>query len=211
MAFIESGDGSGNLGNVNAGKGQFVTLYDSSGNELIKKPSEGSYLANILIRQSAASVANTLIWSLFNPSATVKVRVRSIRHVMLFDGTAAVATTRAYYWQRTATAAPSAGTTITPTKKRTTDANSVVDLRFLDTGLTIGALTQVASPFIKIAVPISGTGTRSMLTVPLHVMGERLISPIELVLNEGIGLYLNETTTIGVGIAGVVEWDESTS
>lgn len=214
MAQIESGDGSGNKLSVNAAGAGFATLYDSSGNELIKKPSRGSYVANVLLRQSAATAANTIVWSLFNASATVRCYIRSIRLQMLFDGTAAAGTSRAYYLQRIATAAPSAGTAITPAEKRSADAASIADVRFLDTGLTVGAMTVVGTAgtdsFARICLPISVTGVVQYFPIPLHIMAERLIAPIELVQNEGIGIFLNEATTIGVGLCGAVEWDEHT-
>jgi hypothetical protein len=187
------------------------TLYDSLGNELIKKPSAGSFLANVLIRQTTTTSADAIVWSLFNADATKKCRIRSIRLQVVFDGTLAATTTRAYYLQRTATAAPSAGTTITASQKRSGDAASVTDIRFLDTGLTVGSMTKVYSPFCKIALPISVTGLVQYFPIPLYVMAERLISPIELLQNEGIGIFLNENTTAGFGICGAVEWDESTT
>jgi len=211
MATVQSGAGATLLRIDPVSEAARATLYDSLGNELITKPSAGSFLANVLIRQSAASAADAIVWSVFNASATVKVRIRSIRLMILFDGTAAAATTRAYYLQRTATAAPTAGTAITPAQKRSADAASIADVRFLDTGLTKGAMTAVGSPFCRIALPISVTGTVQPFAVPLYIMAERLISPIELVEDEGIGIFLNEITTIGFGLAGTVEWDESTS
>lgn len=211
MGKIQSGATTDLLTVDPTSKAARVTLYDSSGNELILLPTEGSFLSNILLRQSATTAADSLVWSLFNTSSTVKMRIRSIRQIIMFDGTTAAATTRAYYWQRTGTAAPTGGSTITPTKKRSGSNASVADLRFVDTGLTRGSNASVGSPFIKLATPISVTGNAIPFLGQFHVMAERLISPIELGQNEGIGLFLNEQTTIGFGTAGVVEWDESTT
>jgi hypothetical protein len=211
MAFIQSGAGADEATVDATSKALRTTLYDSSGNELIKKPTAGSYLANVLIRQSTTTSADAIVWSLFNADASKKCRIRSIRLQVVFDGTTASTTTRAYYLQRTATAAPSSGTTITPSLKRTGDAASVADVRFVDTGLTVGSMTKVYSPFCKIALPISATGLVQYFPIPLYVMAERLISPIELLQNEGIGIFLNENTTAGFGICGTVEWDESTT
>jgi hypothetical protein len=211
MAQIQSGATS-DLWTVDpTSKAGRVTLYDSLGNELIKKPSAGSYLANVLIRQSATTAANTMVWSLFNTSSTIFNRIRSVRLAVVFDQTATGATTKAYYLQRIATAVPSGGTAITPTTKRTGDASSIADVRFADTGYTTTSMTTVASPFCKIAIPISATGTINVMALPFYIMGERLFSPIELGQNEGIGIFLNEQTAIGMGIAGQVEWDESTT
>jgi len=212
MAQIQSGATS-DLWTIDpTSKAGRATLYDSLGNELIAKPTEGSFLASVLVRQSTTTAADAIVWSLFNASSTVKVRIRSIRLEMLFDGTAAAATSRSYYIERTTTAAPTAGTAITPAKKRSADAGSITDVRFLDTGLTKGTMGVTASPFFRIALPISVTGNVQALPLPLHLMGERIIAPILLVQNEGIGIFINDTnTTAGIGIAGVVEWDESTA
>lgn len=210
MAQIQSG-ATTDLWTVDpTSKAGRITLYDSSGNELIKKPSAGSYVANILIRQSATTAANTMVWSIFNTSSTIFNRIRALRLLMMFDQTATAATTKAYYLQRIATAVPSGGTAITPTKKRSGDTGAVADIRFADTGYTTTSMTTVASPFCKIAVPISVTAVIAPMPMPLHVMGERLFSPIELGQNEGIGIFLNETAAIGQGIAGYVEFDETT-
>lgn len=215
MPTIQSGATSDLLTIDPTSKAARATLYDSSGNELVVKPTEGSFVAQVLLRQSAATAANSLVWSLFNTNATKKLRVRSIRLMILFDGTAAAATTRAYYLQRTKTAAPTGGTAIVPSKKRTADAASIADVRFVDTGLTVGSLvtegTQNTDAFMKIAMPISATGGVQQFPLPLHLMAERLIAPIELGQNEGIGVYLNENTTVGLGLAGAFEWDETTS
>ncbi len=193
----------------NAGR---VSLYDAAGNALISSPSNGSFIANILLRQSATTAANSCVWALFNAHATIKARIRSIRQVILFDGTAAAATTRAYYWQRISTAAPTGGTAILPTEKRTAGGAAVVDVRFLDTGLTGATLvgTGGQDSFARVALPISVTSFVYTLPQPYYVANERLISPIELGQNEGIGLFLNEQTTVGMGTSGLVEWDETT-
>jgi hypothetical protein len=216
MAQIEDGGGSGaKLSIDSTSKAARATLYDSAGNELIAIPSAGSFVAQILIRQSTTTAADAIVWSLFNASGSVKVRIRSLRHTMIFDGTTAAATTRAYYWQRTKTAAPTGGTQIIPTQKRSADAASIADVRFLDTGLTKGSMTvqgtQNTDALAKVSMPISATGGINPFQIPLHVMAERLIADITLAQNEGVGLFLNETTTAGIGIAGLVEWDESTS
>jgi hypothetical protein len=215
MAQIQSGATSDLLTVDPTSKAARATLYDSAGNELIAIPTEGSFLAQILLRQSATTAADSIVWSLFNTNATKKVRIRSLRLEILFDGTAAAGTTRAYYWQRTATASPTGGTAIVPSQKRTADAASIANVRFVDTGLTKGSMTVVGTQstdaFCKIAMPISATGGVQQFPIPLHQMAERLISDILLVQNEGIGLFLNEQTTVGMGICGAVEWDESTS
>jgi hypothetical protein len=187
-------------------------LYDCAGRSVVLKATSGSFLTSILIRQSAASVANTLVWSLFNPdNSGVVARIRAIRLMMLFDGTSPGAQGRNVLVYRTGgLSAPTAGTALTPTKKRTADAASVCDVRFLDTGLTT-SLTKMGDPFGRFNLPMDTTGKFVLAEWPYETGLRRLTSPMELREMEGIGIYLGDTAVIGQGLCGYVEWDETTS
>jgi hypothetical protein len=188
-----------------------VTLYDPAGREIIKKPTTGSYLAGILIRNSASNPGNnTLIWSLFNSSKTVVVEIRRILIDTIFDGTGSGAVAGLFYLARTNTAAPTGGTAVTPTKKRTGDPASVVDLRFLDTGLTKGSLVIAGDPFARTEITEQNTGGVVNWDLPKYRLMQRQSAPIELGYLDGIGLFVGAATNIiaGLGLCGFVEWDE---
>lgn len=187
-----------------------VTLYDAAGREVIKKPTTNGFLAHILIRQSTGTTQPKLIWSLFNPTPGSIFRVRRIVYNFHFDGTA-TASGANYNWFRTAFGAPTGGTTITPTQKKTGSA-STADVRFLDTGLTQTVNASVGDAFIKLNWSENTTAQMYPFSWPLEYQMKRLNSAIELQFNEGIGLFLVVNNAIaGAGFSGFVEWDETTS
>lgn len=205
-------DGAGGSGVLTVGptsKAAWVTLYDANGREVVRKPTLGSFIANILIRQSAATVTGNIVWSLFNSDPSTLVRIRNINFWHIFDG-AATATGTTYAWYKTNVVAPTGGSTITPTKKRSGDSASVCDVRFLDTGLTQGNLVKNGDPFFRTNVSVNGaTGVYERYTMRKAAGFRRTGGHIEIGPTEGIAMALFATgATIGQGACGFVEWDE---
>lgn len=188
-------------------------LYDPFGREIVKKPSAGSFITHILIRQSAATAAASNVWQMFNPATSgVIYRIRAMRVVMVFDGTAVAGNGRNYTFSKTRGVAPSSGTAVVPTKKRSGDSASTADVRFLDTGLTVTGNTTNGDPVIRINTTISVTGIYQLFEYPRESSLRRLTSPLELRPGEGLGLYITgNAAVVGQGMCGYVEWDETTS
>lgn len=184
-----------------------TTLYDRTGRAV--KFTRRGYLTNVLVRHTAADAAFALMWSLYNPDASVVITLRAIRVAMMFDGTSpGVQSRTAHVWRTSSTAAPTGGTAITPTKKRTSDAASIADVRFINAvGLTLGALVRVGEPLMRLSVNENITGQIHMFEhVPLP-----LSRPITLLKNQGVGIFVGDitaTTVTGTEYAGYVEWDE---
>ncbi len=204
---------SGNKLTVDPSKAARVTRFDTDGNEL--QPSVlGSYLVNIFILLGGNVAADVLLWSLFNPSATVDIQVRAIRATCFFSGTAGGTSQRGFYANRSNIVAPTGGTVITPTKKRTGDATSVADLRFDNAALTVtGGNARFGIPLIRWVQPISFTSPGEEThehDLRMYVPGQRQIAPLVLAYNEGLGIYLHSAAGAGVGLFGYVEWDEVT-
>lgn len=183
-----------------------VTLYDSTGNKLLLETPVGSYILPINVRQTATTASPATVWAMRN-GATKTISIRRLRLSVLFDGTAAAATTVKYTILRFSTATPSAGTALTVIKKRSSYASSTLtDARFLDTGLTVTSVVFETDMHI-IGLPISVTGGVS----PQDLLFSRANEPygdFELAANEGLAIQLKSQAAIGLGIVGSVEWDE---
>lgn len=182
-----------------------VTLYDSNGNES-NKPPTGCYMANVNIRQTAATIAGTTVWAMLN-SGTLTAFLRHIRVAVSFDGTASAATTLRYEIERFTVATPSGGTLITPVKKRNSyPSPSVGNVRFLDTGVTMTSAV-FESPFHTIGVPASPTGQSVEQDLDFETTNERY-APLEIAVNEGLCIRLSTAAVIGMGLKGSISWDE---
>src|SRR5579859_81632 len=160
MAIIQSGASSDQLTIDPTSKAAHVTAFDSAGNE-IDKPSVGSYLAQINVRQTAATALGNVVWAMRNPvGSTITAYIRHLNLTVAFDGTAAAATTVRYELERFSAATPTGGTALTIVKKRNSyGASGITDIRFLDTGLTTTGLVFEA-PFVVVGTPISVSGTQ---------------------------------------------------
>lgn len=207
MAIIQSG-ATADLWTIdptsNAGR---VTLYGSDGNESCKPPT-GAYIANINVRQSAATAANSTIWTMRNVSGPATVYIRHIRLMVSFDGTAAATTTLRYDLMRFDTATPTGGTAVTVVKKRSTYGTSVVsDVRFLDTGLTTTGVNFGAA-FHTVGLAASVTNGIMEEDLDYATSIERYNAPFELASGEGLAIRLNVAAVVGLSIRGSVTWDE---
>lgn len=169
----------------------------------------GAYTAPIEFEHSAADAATAVIWNLRGPVSNLAY-IKSIRGVVCFDGTAAAATTLRYGFYRGAGAAsPTGGTAITPQKKQSGYPNStLVDLQS-GAVLTTAGITYGANAFAVAAVPVSISNGVARFDFQfdktLEVDSALVIGP-----DEHLGILLQTSAVIGLGIYGMVEWDERT-
>jgi len=207
MAIIQSG-ATADLWTIdptsNAGR---VTIYDSAGLETSKPPT-GAYIANVNIRQTAVTAANSTVWAMRNVAGPLTVYIRHIRLIVSFDGTAAATTTLRYDIERFDTATPTGGTAVTVVKKRSTYATSnVTDVRFLDTGLTTTSVAfGAAFHTIGLAASVTNGGMEQDLDFTTAL--ERYNAPFELASGEGLCIRLNVAAVVGLSLRGSVTWDE---
>lgn len=207
MAIIQSGASSDTLTIDPTSKAGRVTIYDSSGLEVAKPPT-GSYIADINIRQAAATGAGATVWAMRNVSGPAIAYIRHIRLMVSFDGTAAAATTLRYDFQRFDTATPTGGTSVTAVKKRSTYGSpNVSDIRFADAGVTTTGVVFGAA-FHTVGLPSSVTNGNIETDLDFATAGERYNSPFELASGEGFCIRLNTAAVIGLSIRGSVSWDE---
>jgi hypothetical protein len=207
--IVSGADGTTKLTVGATSKAANATLYDYNGREVVLTPTVGSFVTQVLIRQTAATAATANQWQMFNSSTATLVRIRAIRLVFIFDGTSPGAQGRNYHIFRTSGVAPTAGTAILPTKKRTADAASVCDVRFLDTGLTVTGNTRNGDEMFRMNLTLDATGRYQAFFFPREFPLRRLTSAIELRPGEGLGIFNTDATVIGQGICGYVEWDET--
>lgn len=202
---IKSGASADKLTIDPTSKAARVTLYNSLGEEQSEAGELAFYLP-VYIRQTTTTGAGTAtgtVWAMRN-GATKVIELKKFMLTLGFDGTAAAATSRSYSIARFSAAAPTGGTSILANivKQSTAQtASTIADARYLDTGLTPGAMVFEA-PFATIEIPISVTGG----VVPFNIdFGDKYP---KLLANEGICIYLEQTATAGQTISGMIQWDE---
>ena len=158
------------------------------------------YSLPISIRQSAATSANQVVWTMRNNAASPKiVMIERINLSMSFDaGTPLTRTSLRYELVRFNSATPTGGTSISPIMM---DSNSpatfVTDARYLDTGLTTSGIS-FENAFGSVGCPASdgatATYSRDM--------------PIKLGAGEGLAIRLNVAAVTGQGLFGEIIWSE---
>lgn len=159
------------------------------------------YCAPVNIRQTAATAANSTVWSMRNDASSLKlVTIESIKLMMHFDtGTPLQRSSLRYELRRFSTATPSGGTSITPVLRDSlAPSTSVTDARFLDTGLTVTSVV-FDNPFAIIGCPASDGSTNSF---------SQDIVPFKLAAGEGLCIRLSQTAAIGQGLFGEIIWAE---
>lgn len=167
------------------------------------------YQLPIFIRQTAASIAGVVVWSMRNLGPGTQRRPLYLRRFqvnVMFDGTPAASQAQ-YQLKRFRTATPTAGTAVTVVKQNTDDGATVVtDARFLDTGLTVAGVVSDA-PIMTMGGPRAlgstwyGREWPGMLSA--QGSGALIIKP-----DDGLLIDLGQAAVIGDGIQGWMEWDE---
>lgn len=183
-----------------------ATAYDSGGTELIPAIT-GAYMLPIRVRQTNTTAADSTVWAMRNVAGPSTVHIRKIRGAVIFDGTAAAATTIGYDLIRFSAATPTTGTALTVVDKRNAyAASAVTDARFLDTGLSVTSVV-FETPFAQLLIPVSVTSMIREFEIDFDQMGMRR-SGFELASGEGLCIRLTANAVVGLGISGFVEWDE---
>ena len=200
MAKIQSGATADEATVDPVSKAIRVTLYDSGGNELTEA-GELMYFSEINIDQTTAAAAGSLVWALVN-GATKSIEVAFYALQLIFDGVAAAGVTKHYQLVRFSGGNPTGGVAITPMKQKTSDAASTkAFLAQLSTGLGVAGITFEPG-FTTLGIPLTLSG----LSIPIQLdLGAH---PVILLPGEGFGIRLVEAATIGMGISGVIHWDE---
>ena len=200
MAKIQSGATADEATVDPVSKAIRVTMYDSEGNELTEA-GELMYFSEINIDQTTATAAGSLVWALVN-GATKYIEVAFYALQLIFDGTTAAGITKHYQFVRFSGGNPTGGVAITPMKQKSTDAASTkAFLAQLSTGLGVAGLTFEPG-FTTLGIPLTLSGLST--PVQLDLSGH----PVILQPGEGFGIRLVEAATIGMGISGVIHWDE---
>lgn len=168
-----------------------------------------SFSLPVNIRQSAATTAGNVVWAMRNLSQYRALWVRRIDLNAMFDGAPATSTS-VYRLLRFTTATPTAGTAITPVPINTRGASPapasiVTDARFLDTGLTQGAMAYPEDAFALVGAP-RAVGAVAFLNREWGDFNEtrRLVVPP----GEGIAIRLGLDAVVGDTLQGNIEWFE---
>lgn len=163
----------------------------------------GSYLANVSLRHTAADAADSAVFAMHNPAASaVLLKIRQVRLVIGFDGTAAAATDLGYSLIRFTAADPTTGTTV-PRIKRNAGYNASVianaNIQQKSGILTLTSAVFESGPFHVARLPASFTGGARLLS---------LDDPIDLRPDEGLAIRTTVAAIIGLGLNGSIAWDE---
>jgi hypothetical protein len=204
MAIIQSGATADLLTIDPTSKAARVTLYNTDG-VAASTALSGSYVAPVNIRQTAATGAGGTVWAMRNGSAR-DICIRGLELAIIFDGSSSSVTVK-YELARFSGATPTGGAAITIIKKKASyPPSSVVDIRFLDTGLTTTGVT-FATSFFVIGLPISASAVSRDGDPVFKVFGEEH-SCFVLEANEGLCIRLTNAAVIGQGLTGMISWDE---
>lgn len=184
-----------------------VILYDAAGNALLRNSSFGG-IAEIEVRQSAATAAAAVVWGLHNPHATVKIYVKRIEVRCFFDGAAAATLMKYELIKATSVSAFSAGAAVTPLTKKT-GQTAVGVVRVLDTGLTTAGIANVQVLGNIAMGRVTQTTTNFQSSQLQFDFASLLIDEIQLVQNEILAIRQTLTSVIGDNIVGSVDWSET--
>lgn len=173
-------------------------------------PNIRGYRLPIALRQTAASVANSVVWAMRNLGIPNRpVWLRRLQVNASFDGTAAASTSE-YQLQRFRTATPSGGAALTVVKHNTDDGASVITYaEVLDTGLTVAGVDFDTSG-LAIGAPRQ-VGASSQFDFEWEGLaaggansGMFIVKP-----TDGICLRLGVAAVIGDALRGYIYWEEA--
>lgn len=173
------------------------------------------YNLPILIRQTATTAANAVVWAVFNPAGSRRtLYLRRITGNALCDVVAAVATQSNYGIRRFRSATPSGGSALTPVPHHSGDLSpsgaaivSVASARQLDTGLTVAGIVT-DPPFAQFGCPRApgASGYFDFSWYPIDTGEGR--DAFSVVQGDGVAITLDLVAVVGDGIQGTVVWDE---
>ena len=227
MAQIQSGASADLLTVDPTSKAARVTLYDSTGREIMPKAT-GAYCLGFQVRHTTAAAAAVTVFNMRGPPS-LTAYVKRIIGTMGFDGTALAAsgTLRYGFFRGSGPAnASGGGANVSPAatagKKRASYGNLTLNNFTYDqngTGLTTTGITYETQQFAIVTLPVVSlqvaaptTSATSGPVVPYEInfaMEGTLDQAFELGANEHIGIQLlTVSAIIGLTISGRFEWDE---
>lgn len=164
-----------------------------------------SYSLTVVVRQTAASVPGTTIWTMYNGGSRI-IRLRRVMLNVQFDG-AGAASDSLYGLVRFRGAVPTGGGALGVVKNNQGSGTSTVtDARLLDTGLTVAGVT-FDTPFIGMSCPRTA-GATAQYKMDWPTQSQSMTEPMIIVPLDGLAITLGNTAVIGDSIAGMIEWDE---
>ncbi len=167
---------------------------------------QGSYFIPVNIRASAATAAATL-WAMRN-GTTRNIHIRRIRLNSYFDGTAAASLAQ-YALKRFSAATPTGGASILTSiakKKSSMPASTIIDARFVDTGLTVAGVSFETGN-LTFGSPRQN-GAAGVIQLDFDVGGDENFDSLVLAPSEGLAIQNLATAVIGDSIIGYIEFDE---
>jgi hypothetical protein len=205
-----------------ASKAGRVSLYRPDGSLAVPN-APASYIAAFEVRHTAADAAGSAVFDIRGPP-TLKARIRRIRGVVGFDGTALAAsgTLRYGLYRGTGAADASTGTALAPVKKRTSmGAASIASGSFKSGILTVAGITYDTLPFhvlacpvisVQVAAPATSGSAGAWTDFDLQFGNgvEAWGDGLELAANEHLGIRVQTVAAIiGLSLCGSIEWDEA--
>lgn len=164
-----------------------------------------SYSLTVVVRQTAASVPGTTIWTMYNGGSRI-IRLRRVMLNVQFDG-AGAASDSLYGLVRFRGAVPTLGGALGVIKNnQSAGASTVTDARLLDTGLTVAGIS-FDGPFIGMSCPRTA-GATAQYKVDWPAIAQSPLEPMIIVPLDGLAITLSNTAVIGDSISGMIEWDE---
>lgn len=200
-----------------------ATLYDSTGQELLKHP-DGTYMLPLEVRHTSAAAANTVFFNLRGPP-TKTAYVKRIYGQTCFDGTALAAsgTMRLGWIRGTGAASPTGGAALTAIQKDTTDPTATITearIVLAGTALTTTGITYDANPFYVVGLPAMSVQVAAPATSgdsgncePFDLRFCEPYQPIDdcmaIRANEHLALRTQTVAAIiGLTVMGTIEWAE---
>jgi hypothetical protein len=189
-----------------ASKAARVTLYGPDGEPRAFISNRDRGIADVRVQQSATTGAPAVVWAIRSVTTARVVYVSKLWLQLYQSGTGAATELWYELIKGTGCTGISNGSTVTPLRKRTLLVNPDVEVKVLDTGLTLTGVT-LGSAFFNCLWPRithSATATANSASNPFVLdFGDE---PIELALNEVLAIRTVNTAVVGDGIIGGCEF-----
>lgn len=162
-------------------------------------------LAKIHVRQTAATAAGANVW-VFRSKTSARVQyIRRVWWQLSFDGTGA-ATQMAYAWRKgfTCTAITN-GSYVIPAVKRTSLVSTDLEIKTLDTGLTLTGVSWDADIDRSTWSRLTPSATQAGVISPRFELNFA-DQPLELAQDEVFALYSLNNSVIGDTVTGGIDF-----
>jgi hypothetical protein len=158
------------------------------------------------VQQSATTGAPAVVWALRSSTSSRVLYVRKLWLQLYQSGTGAASELWYELIKGTGCTAISNGSAVTPLRKRTAYTNPDVEVKVLDTGLTLTGVTLGGAFFNCLwpRITHSATATANSASTPFVLdFGDQ---PIELEQDEVLAIRTVNTAVVGDGIIGGCEF-----